>query len=134
MNGLSWLLYFADVLPNASSAAMFFGVVSTAVFAVVTLITLLTDKGDTSDGWEAFSPKLKTWSGWMAAALITVSIMIPTKDTFYLIAASEGAEVVVTSDAAKEMMGDVQTIISLQLKNMASDLVKENTPKSSESK
>lgn len=129
MNSLSWLLYFADILPSMARAWAVLSFFALSGWAVITLIRLFesdittaeTKENPFSRGWYIQIPKIQKLFFWTATVLSIVSYSIPSKDTFYLIIASEGAEVVVTDEAAKQMFKDVQSVVSLQLKEMINE-------------
>ena len=54
---------------------------------------------------------------YLAGALFFVflSAIIPSKETIYLIAGSESAEFVVTSEEGKEILSDIKDVIRAQL-------------------
>jgi hypothetical protein len=126
MNSLSWLLYFADILPamaEAWSVIAFFALLGWIAITVVRLFEDDPANANTKDnpfqrGWYTHIPKIQQLFFWTATILGIVSYSIPSKDTFYLIIASEGAEVIVTDESAKKMFQDVQSIVSLQLQEM----------------
>lgn len=126
MNSLSWLLYFADVLPAMASAwavLSFFALLGWIVISVIRLFEVGPENTNTSEnpfmkGWYTHIPKIQQLFFWVATVLGIISYSIPSKDTFYLIIASEGAEVIVTDESAKKMFQDVQSIVSLQLEEM----------------
>lgn len=138
MNALSWLLYWADVLPSLSTfvCIISFLLVCAGLFCTGVRISCLADKAavDAFDAdvtaWEAESPSTRghrpytygreisaemrsnasyAKSFWFAPYLAVVaflswgaSFLVPEKDTFYLIAASEAGEVALrTPEAAK---------------------------------
>ncbi|WP_146097127.1 hypothetical protein [Brucella oryzae] len=63
---------------------------------------------------------------WLFMTMIAVSgaVLIPAKETIYLIAASEAGEVVVKSDEAKEIMSGLRDIIKDQIAQNLPDAVK----------
>jgi hypothetical protein len=92
MNWLSWLLYLAEVLSNIGT---FFATIGAtiAIFMIIAFVVALNElSGGYPDDWAELLPrKLLKWS-WVPFLLLTISIMIPSRDTFYAIAASEVGE------------------------------------------
>lgn len=129
MNSLSWLLYFADILPAMATAwavLSFFALLGWGFISVARLFEANSEaKGSSADpfmeGWYIHIPKIQQLFFWAATVLGIISYSIPSKDTFYLIIASEGAEVIVTDESAKKMFQDVQSIVSLQLEEMIAE-------------
>lgn len=126
MNTLSWLLYLADILPSIASAWAAIAFFALLGWCVITMVRLFEGDPENSNtrenpfqrGWYKHIPKVQQLLFWVATVLGIVSYSIPSKDTFYLIIASEGAEIIVTDESAKEMFKDVQSIVSLQLQEM----------------
>lgn len=121
MNGLSWLLYFAEVSENISSALGALSTLSAIVFVIFWFLHILIPAGDQSKNFYEMAPKYaKT-----AAAVFTLSLLgllFPSQNTVYLIIASESAEMVVTSESGQKMLGDIQEIVSLKLDTIAGDI------------
>lgn len=118
MNGLSWLLYFAEVSENISVVLGVIGVVTAIATSVVILFTVIPEKRNMTDTWLEQGPKLRK-------ILLTtfffslIGLLFPSQNTVYLIIASESAEMVVTSESGQKMIGDIQQIVSLKLENIA---------------
>jgi hypothetical protein len=51
-------------------------------------------------------------------ALFFIGLLVPTKETIYLIAASEAGETVVESKEGQKVLNDIQEIINLQLQRL----------------
>ncbi|NKE77824.1 hypothetical protein [Ochrobactrum sp. MC-1LL] len=113
MNTLSWLLYLADVAEKASTAFTLasIGLIIFGTMGVVFCWLLVSDR-DMRKGAACFLTAV-----WLIASLFatTGAVLIPSKDTIYLIAASEAGEVVVKSDEAKEIMTGLRDIIKDQI-------------------
>jgi len=132
MNTLSWLLYLADILPAIASAwavISFFALLGWCLITVIRLFEGDPENSNTREnpfqrGWYKHIPKVQQLLFWVATVLGIVAYTIPSKDTFYLIIASEGAEIIVTDESAKEMFKDVQSIVSLQLQEMIDEKTK----------
>lgn len=125
MNSLSILIYLADVLPRlgvvgaVASVLMFgAGIIGTIIGRIVT--------------WERYSQRDEEWAQTLnarktigdyamkmliaASIILPISILIPSQKTFYMIAASEIGESVVTSPEAKETFNELRNIILSKLK------------------
>lgn len=121
MNGLSWLLYFAEVSENISHSLGALSIVSAIVFVVFWFLHILIPVGDQSMNFNDMAPKYAK----SAAAVFFLSLLgllFPSQNTVYLIIASESAEMVVTSESGQKMLGDIQQIVSLKLDTIAEDI------------
>lgn len=108
MNDLSLLIYFADVLPNLREELAFISFICLLSSVSLSFMGL-----DRSTPWSPAKPMLAA----IAFALVFfMSLLIPSKETFYLIAGSEAGEYVVNTPEAKEIMQDIHTIIKQQIK------------------
>lgn len=126
MNGLSWLLYFAEVSENISGALGVLSILSAIIAVAFWLLHIIVPVGDQSKNFYELAPKYaKT-----AAAVFTLSLLgllFPSQNTVYLIIASESAEMVVTSESGQKMLGDIQEIVSLKLDTIAGDITNSAT-------
>jgi len=84
MNNLSWLIYFADVLPAFASTVSVLSVLSLGLFCIVAFVSAAACE------WESVAPYMK-WIFVPVTALFLIT-PIPSKETIYLIAASEVGE------------------------------------------
>lgn len=119
MNSLSWVLYFADVLPNLAGLLVGCSIVlgTTTLFLWgAYVITSGVDGGEADFNKSVKKPASVTTILFVISAL-TASV-IPSKETFYLIAGSEVGETVVTSDEGKEIISDIHDVIKHQLSNL----------------
>lgn len=118
MNGLSWLLYFAEVSENISGTLGALSIISAIIFAGFSLLHIVIPVDEQSKNFNEMAPKYtKT-----AAAVFILSLaglLFPSQNTVYLIIASESAEMVVTSESGQKMLGDIQQIVSLKLDTIA---------------
>lgn len=127
MNDLSWILYWADALP---SLALFVCMISFSIAAICFYFSIdyFSYKNETwgkdENGQEKYTPKAQAvqalwWAPYaLLAALVLcgASFMVPSRNTFYLIAASEmGEEAVKTPEFAK-LRGVVNKFLDDQLK------------------
>lgn len=108
MNSLSWFLYFADVsqkLLSAAGAVVFFGL----VFAIFVTIFYLSEK-------KALKLAITLWSVTIFASLIT--IVVPSKDTLYAIAASQLGEKVIESTIGQKTKQALELWIDNQINEL----------------
>lgn len=125
MNGLSWLLYFAEVSENISGVLGFISIITALAFIIVTLFTVIPEKRQMTDTWLEQGPKLRRIL--MTTFFFSLlGLVFPSQNTVYLIIASESAEMVVTSESGQRMIGDIQEIVSLKLENIADDITGNN--------
>ena len=121
MNGLSWLLYFAEVSENIGTALGVMSIISAAATIIVTLFVVIPDSRDKTNTWEQHGPKLQ--KGLIILFFVSLlGLLFPSQNTVYLIMASESAQTVATSAAGQKMIGDIQNIVSLKLQTIAEDM------------
>jgi len=124
MNGLSWFLYFAEVLPNLSNVIWSIGAYGGVTLYLFSLAwwVVVHENPDAEEKATRDSTKfLKFVSYKLSPAivfLIVISVLIPSKETIYLIAGSEASEYAVTSEYGQEVLGDIKDIIKAQLNNL----------------
>ena len=126
MNGLSWFLYLADVLPSLANTVAFpaWVVGIAAPLGAAFFWMAARDLGappevkDSSD--KVFKiAALKVVP--LCFVLIVLTSLVPSKETIYLIAGSEASEYAVTSDYGQEILGDIKEIIKVQLEELKGD-------------
>ncbi len=119
LNDLSWFLYLADVLPRFADAwrgfCMVAGIITVIMAFIHTCVYFEQSKGSRQG--------LHPWIGWAALVFIaftsTFSFIIPSKDTFYLIAGSEAGEIAVESERGQELMNKVNAVLDAQLERLS---------------
>ena len=90
MNSLSWLLYFADVLPAMASAwavLSFFALLGWIVISVTRLFEGGPENANTSSnpfmkGWYTHIPKIQQLFFWVATVLGIIRILFQVKIPF----------------------------------------------------
>lgn len=132
MNDLSWLIYWADAAPNLST----FVAIASFLLFVASLVLLginLSGSEETRRDWNGSDQEWvykysdaarvcqKLWFAKILAPLFFVlwgaSFLVPSKDTFYMIAASEaGEEAVQTPEFTK-----VRKVLNKWLDDQLSD-------------
>lgn len=122
MNNLSWLLYLADVAGKASGASTFL-VGACLILGLPALLFCWLTVADRDMSAKVASFLTAVWV-FVTVFAAAGAILIPSKDTIYLIAASEAGEVVVKSDEAKEIMSGLRDIIKEQIAQNLPDAVK----------
>lgn len=117
MNSLSWFLYFADVLPNLFFPfAFIFGALSLLFIGAGAIIR----DGYPQDDCVKKSDLLWSHLKYLVPTFLVflfLSLAMPSRETFYLIAGSELGETVVTSPEAKEIFNDIREVIRSQIKD-----------------
>lgn len=115
MNSLSWIIYLSDVLPGMATGVCAVSsagaLVSAAVFGAFV--------GIKSDGHDVSDKAFKI-TGTLAPVLIVLALLtnlVPSKETFYLIAGSEAGETVLTSPEA----GKVRKVVNKWLDEQLTD-------------
>lgn len=127
MNSLSWFIYLADVLHNLGNTmatVAFAGIFISAMGTVLYIIVSLTaaDKTDRDSEWAIkFLPTAKVmYRVWMAVWVVSVLLhsLLPSRNTMYMIAASEAGQMIIDNKGTQEIVGDLKDIITDKLKKM----------------
>lgn len=130
MNSLSWFLYFADVAPGLLTPFVIVSSVCALCWVGVNIIAYAVagdayDKNYGKAVQEACSNRLKSKLTYVFVMswIVTVFVqsLIPSRETFYLIAGSELGEQVIKTPEAQEIFNDIRKVIKQQIKT------KENT-------
>ena len=114
MNDLTWFLYFVDVSQRVMPLVIAFG----AMLALVGLV--IPPKGVTMFSFYHKPPfpgvgRLKNvFIGWLVA--LVFAVMIPSEDTLYMMAASEGGEAVVLG---LRLVPNYPTLLDYALPNLS---------------
>jgi hypothetical protein len=117
MNDLSWFLYFVDVSQGVMPLVVMFGI------ALIVIGFVLPPKGvqpferGHEFPFQGIGRLKNVFIGWCVALIFAMAI--PSEDTLYMMAASEGGEAVVTSPQGKEVLDKINTIINNQLDELA---------------
>ncbi|MEN5106670.1 hypothetical protein [Brucella anthropi] len=125
MNTLSWLLYLSEVvgrIGNVTAAIAVFGGIAGLFLFVIGRIIPWTDWSWDNEETKKNKLDAREKAGnvgrsliFIAAISLAITAVTPSKQTIYLIAASEAGEVVVKSDEAKEIMSGLRDIIKDQI-------------------
>ena len=119
MNSLSWLLYFADVLPGISTTAGFILTLATLVFFATAIGYNIANLDESvTEDTRKFANRLFRNNIFVMVIAAIPFLFIPSKETFYLIAGSEAGEYVVTTPDGKEILGDIKDVIKAQLEDL----------------
>lgn len=129
MNTLSWILYIADVLPGLSALLTVVGGILTVAVAAVPFVLYMIRHDEASSYGGKREERAKDylenhtpWEGlkyaWIPFLFVIFSAMVPQKETFYLIAASEIGQAAVQSEVGQEMLEDIQEVIQLQINSL----------------
>lgn len=115
MNSLSWMIYAAEVFNNLG---MFLGLVGFGGLLIIILTAgfsgLLGVAGDEDKLKQASVRAMRKI--WMPVVALALSVVIPSSQTIYLIAASEAGATVISNPEMKEVFNDLKTIIKSKLK------------------
>lgn len=131
MNSLSWILYFVDVTYQVRGLLIAVMIVGWILYVIWRLFVGIWSSEIFSSDEEAVAERKRKAqllpvlpSKWYFAATIAVSLLltlIPSKDTVYMIAASEAGEYVVNTPEAQEMLGDLKNILKMQLRKLEAE-------------
>ena len=123
MNTLSWLLWLADVSGSLSS---FFGIVCIPIF-IALLVFIIGGYVSEHDGRIELAARMKKVGFGFFLPLFFVcaiiSCILPSKDTVYLIAASEAGEAAITSPTGQRALAAVNRYLD----SVAEDKEEEKT-------
>lgn len=111
MNNLSWFLYLAEVFPRLSALGFVLGLVTCLL--MLCFIDPMFTEGSKKAGKPILTGLLLTF-----VFSVTLAVFIPSKDTIYLIAASEAGEMVVKTPEAQEVLSDLKEILNVQLEKL----------------
>jgi len=125
MNNLSWFLYLADVVYQQLALLITVAICVPVGYLLIRIFSKLWaddlwpwDEKEVNDRKreERKKPFITTFKPFIFAAVVLLLVnLVPSKDTFYLIAASEAGEMVVNTPEANEIMSDLKEILSIQL-------------------
>lgn len=137
MNGLSWLLYLADVSEGLRLIALAGWVISILMVAIAIMAWVV--QSDDNPGDTEGNKELKAWAGRVFSKSLPIFVIallmyvgIPQRQTFMLIAASEFGEDVLNSEAARNIGGEAGDLavdsLSLLRKYINDQLEPDNVP------
>lgn len=116
MNNLSWFIYLADVIPALGGLAVF---LSFFLGVGIFFYLLLAGVEDYAfQGVVEGSVKPKYSLIILCLSLMLFSVFLPSREALYLIAGSETAEAVATSEVGQEVLDDIHEVIQAQLDNL----------------
>lgn len=123
MNQLSWLLYLADVAGNAGVAA-WLGIVGCAIAAVVFVVSgaFIRDFAEFKRDPDAVIAQGKALQRKaipliaVAGVILAVGVLVPSRSTIMLIAASEVGETVLASKDVQSIGGEAGALATDSLK------------------
>lgn len=128
MNDLSLMLYLSEIIYSITNTLGSILVLGWFGYALATLISKLWASDIYS--WDDLQTKKKKeqvrerpiipsikWL-WLTGAAILFINLVPSKEVFYMIVASEAGEAVVKTPEAQEIMNDVREIIDIQLEKL----------------
>lgn len=119
MNSLSWLIYLGDVVGQFRVLLLVLLVMS-LIFAGGATLSLGITEGETFGWYRRVFLRMVT-----APIILAIAwIVIPSKQTLYMIAASEVGKMVYEAPTAQEFLGDVKDILGAELKRLKSEAAK----------
>lgn len=100
MNDLSWMLYWADVLPSMATSVSVMAFIALVFGGIAASIFLMVSVGDPD--LDEIRPEVtkRLWMLGACAAVLVIVQAVPSRDTFYAIAASEMGEEALKSPIA----------------------------------
>lgn len=128
MNQLSVILYFADIAMNLMNTIFGIGLFFVFSFLIINFVynvyvSVYNDHHERNTDRDYRKHEI-VWKKCLIIgfAMIIISNLIPTRQTMYMIAASEIGETVVLSPEMTETMGKVKTVIDLKLDDVIVEL------------
>lgn len=116
MNNLSWFIYFAEVIPSIGGLLIWVSIACIVGFILHAVFIKAHDYPLQGVTEGLVKPKYSLLA--LSFALATLASLIPSKETLYLIAGSETAEAVATSEVGQEVLNDIHEVIKAQLDNL----------------
>lgn len=117
MNDLSWWVYLADVFDSAGGFMIFLTVV-TGIIAIVSIVLYIIALYDNTEALAASRMEFMRLTGraWKLALtgffLFSILVLLmPDKQTMYLILASEMGETIITNPESQEIFRDMKAYI-----------------------
>lgn len=130
MNSLSWLIYLAEVIPQLGGYIFAVGLITGIGWLGLNFITTVARSfhNDEADLYRSSDPNGKgkrqnhgfvlPWLVAFPLVLMTLAMLVPTRQTLLLIAGSEMGQKVIENPGTQEILGDVKDIISKELKRI----------------
>lgn len=115
MNNVSWFLYFAQIVPSLGTLLEVFGV-CIGVGAPIGAVAVFIRNEESSVQYQIAPVRLGRWFS-VAAALITLGAMTPSRDTMYAIAASQVGEKFLQTEIASDATKALHAWIKSQINN-----------------
>lgn len=140
MNQLSIILYFADIGANVATVLGGFGllfVIGFILFNFIRSIVVAVHNDEVERKYDkAYRKHGFICIPWFIAGvfLMVVSSLVPSKQTMYMIAASEIGETVVLSPEMTETMGKVKTVVDMKLDDVIAELSNDKVEPAEENK
>jgi len=115
MNSLSWLMYTADVVAGIGGALALIVILGIGAVALRVIWSMVTYSNYEDD--QSLTAGKSTVVKALTVVLIAllIDVLVPSKETVYLIAASEVGEQVVTSEEGKRVLGKIETWLDNKL-------------------
>ena len=126
MNSLSLLLYFIDVLYSLN-VVMVIGALAIIIYTLgrfaywASMTEWSSDTPEQKESKRNFKVITTKWLIGLPVVLLLIASLIPTKETMYMIAASEVGGYVANTKEAKEILQEVTNTIKSELKGLQND-------------
>lgn len=137
MNNLSWFIYFVQLVDAATTVSIWAAILVGAHFAIRTAATVVRAESawiECSGGaresrearasvWRAFQPRVFLHAS-LFLIFVTVSAIIPSRQTMLLVAGSEMGEQAIKSDAVQSVVNPGMDLVKLWIKQETDKLKK----------
>ena len=122
MNHLSWLIYWANTLPNLASAIGVVATLLSAAFSIAVFIRILAISGGESDAkGYIHATRFLPYFTPIVMLIGLASSLVPDKEAFYLIAASEMGQTVTETPEFSKLRTILNNILDEQVENTKSN-------------
>lgn len=125
MNNLSWFIYLAELIPSIRGSIIIWAFLAIILLAIYSLfighkidMAYHNDDDNYRDTLKSRLASVLKKAVVTIIVLWTVAILLPSKQTLYMIAASEVGEKVATSPQAQEIMKDISAVLKKQLEEL----------------
>jgi hypothetical protein len=116
MNDLTFWIYISDIVSNISAFFVICTLISTGIYGVVCIITLIDN-----DSYHAPEYHKPYPSKWWIVLLITLGLIasiIPSQKTILMMVGSELSEEVITTDVGQEILNELKKTVMYQLQEL----------------
>jgi sensor domain CHASE-containing protein len=141
MTSLSWFIYFASLVDSISTVFGLAAIILVVLFGFTFILNFMmnddvhhSDKETLQKNYE-YVKSIRRPLYWLVPIFIFISIVVPSRDTLILIAASEIGQKVVFSEQVQNALSPsgelIQTWIKNETQKIQSEIIRRNAPSQS---